>query len=592
MTKSLRSQKWFNNPDNREMTALYLERYLNYGLTREELQSGKPIIAIAQTGSDLSPCNRHHVELSKRVRDGIIAAGGTVIEVPVHPIQETGKRPTAMLDRNLAYLSLVETLYGYPLDGVVLNIGCDKTTPALLMAAATVNIPAIAFSVGPMLNGWFRGERTGSGTIVWKAREMQAAGEIDDDGFMELVASSTPSVGYCNTMGTATTMNSLAEALGMQLPGSAAIPAPYRERGQMAYATGKRIVEMVNEDIKPTDIMTREAFENAVVINSAIGGSTNAPIHLNGIARHLGVALNNDDWQSHGHKVPLLVNLQPAGEYLGEDYHRAGGVPAVVGELLEAGLLPHPDAITVNGQSMGDNCATSRSENRDVIKTVAEPMLKDAGFLNLKGNLFDSAIMKTSVIGDEFRKRYLENPDDPNAFEGRAIVFDGPEDFHKRIDDESVGIDEHCILIMRGAGPIGYPGGAEVVNMRPPSYLLKKGITSLPCVGDGRQSGTSGSPSILNASPEAADGGGLGLVATGDRVRIDLNKATADMLVPDAELDKRRAALPERPFSPESQSPWQEIFREKVRPFSEGMTLKGADAYQRIAEKDVPRDNH
>ena len=592
MKKPLRSQKWFNNPDNREMTALYLERYLNYGLTREELQSGKPIIAIAQTGSDLSPCNRHHVELSKRVRDGIIAAGGTVIEVPVHPIQETGKRPTAMLDRNLAYLSLVETLYGYPLDGVVLNIGCDKTTPALLMAAATVNIPAIAFSVGPMLNGWFRGERTGSGTIVWKARELLAAGEIDDDGFMDLVASSTPSVGYCNTMGTATTMNSLAEALGMQLPGSAAIPAPYRERGQMAYATGKRIVEMVEEDLKPTDIMTREAFENAVVINSAIGGSTNAPIHLNGIARHLGVPLNNDDWQKIGHKVPLLVNLQPAGEYLGEDYHRAGGVPAVVGELLEAKMLPHPDAVTVNGQSMGANCAASRSENRDVIKTVADPMLKDAGFLNLKGNLFDSAIMKTSVIGDEFRKRYLENPDDPNAFEGRAIVFDGPEDFHHRIDDESVGIDEHCILIMRGAGPIGYPGGAEVVNMRPPSYLLKKGVTSLPCVGDGRQSGTSGSPSILNASPEAADGGGLGLVATGDRVRIDLNNATADMLVPDEQLAERRAALPERPYSPDSQSPWQEIFREKVQPFSEGMTLKGADAYQRIAEKDVPRDNH
>ncbi len=592
MKKELRSKKWFDNPENREMTALYLERYLNYGLTREELQSGKPIIAIAQTGSDLSPCNRHHVELSKRVRDGIIAAGGTVIEVPVHPIQETGKRPTAMLDRNLAYLSLVETLYGYPLDGVVLNIGCDKTTPALLMAAATVNIPAIAFSVGPMLNGWFRGQRTGSGTIVWKAREMHAAGEIDDDGFMDLVASSTPSVGYCNTMGTATTMNSLAEALGMQLPGSAAIPAPYRERGQMAYVTGKRIVEMVHEDLKPSDIMTREAFENAVVINSAIGGSTNAPIHLNGVARHLGVELTNDDWQDLGHKVPLLVNLQPAGEYLGEDYHRAGGVPAVVGELLEAGLLPHPDAITANGLSMGENCKGTQSENYDVIKSVADPMVKDAGFLNLKGNLFDSAIMKTSVINEEFRKRYLENPDDPNAFEGRAIVFDGPEDFHDKIDDESLGIDAHCILIMRGAGPIGYPGGAEVVNMRPPSYLLKQGVTSLPCVGDGRQSGTSGSPSILNASPEAADGGGLALVATGDRVRIDLNNATANMLVSDEDLAARRAALPERPFSPESQSPWQEIFREKVRPFSEGMTLDGADAYQRIAQKNLPRDNH
>lgn len=593
MTKRrLRSQFWFDNPDNREMTALYLERYLNYGLTREELQSGKPIIAIAQTGSDLSPCNRHHVELSKRVRDGIISAGGTVIEVPVHPIQETGKRPTAMLDRNLAYLSLVETLFGYPLDGVVLNIGCDKTTPALLMAAATVNIPAIAFSVGPMLNGWFRGERTGSGTIVWKARELLAAGEIDDAGFMELVASSAPSVGYCNTMGTASTMNSLAEALGMQLPGSAAIPAPYRERGQMAYETGRRIVEMVHEDLKPSDIMTRAAFENAIVVNSAIGGSTNAPIHLNGIARHLGVSLDNDDWQRLGHKVPLLVNLQPAGEYLAEDYHRAGGVPAVVGELLAEGLLPHPGAVTVNGRGIGENCEGRRSENPAVIKSVAQPMKRDAGFINLKGNLFDSAIMKTSVISPEFQQRYLDSPDDPNAFEGRAIVFDGPEDFHARIDDEALGIDAHCILIMRGSGPIGYPGGAEVVNMRPPSYLLKQGIHALPCIGDGRQSGTSGSPSILNASPEAAEGGGLALVRTGDMLRIDLNACTANMLVSDEELSARRAALPDHPFTPPSQSPWQEIFRERVRPFSEGMTLRGADAYRDIGNSALPRDNH
>lgn len=590
--KNLRSQQWFNNPDNREMTALYLERYLNYGLTREELQSGKPIIAIAQTGSDLSPCNRHHVELSKRVRDGIIAAGGTVIEVPVHPIQETGKRPTAMLDRNLAYLSLVETLFGYPLDGVVLNIGCDKTTPALLMAAATVNIPAIAFSVGPMLNGWFRGQRTGSGTIVWKAREMHAAGEIDDDGFMEIVASSTPSVGYCNTMGTATTMNSLAEALGMQLPGSAAIPAPYRERGQMAYATGKRIVDMVHEDLKPSDIMTREAFENAIVVNSAIGGSTNAPIHLNGIARHLGISLDNDDWQKLGHKVPLLVNLQPAGEYLGEDYHRAGGVPAVVGELLAAGLLPHPGALTANGSTMSENCAGVTIENTDVIKTVTDPMMHEAGFINLKGNLFDSAILKTSVISEEFRDRYLSSAEDPNAFEGRAIVFDGPEDYNSRIDDEALEIDENCILIMRGAGPIGYPGGAEVVNMRPPAYLLKKGVHALPCIGDGRQSGTSGSPSILNASPEAADGGGLGLVQTGDMLRIDLIACTANMLVGEDVLATRRAALGERPFTPESQSPWQEIFRDRVRPFSDGMTLKGADAYKNIGNTSLPRDNH
>ncbi len=591
--KRLRSQLWFNNPDNQEMTALYLERYLNYGLTREELQSGKPIIAIAQTGSDLSPCNRHHIELAKRVRDGVISAGGTVIEVPVHPIQETGKRPTAMLDRNLAYLSLVETLYGYPLDGVVLTIGCDKTTPALLMAASTVNIPGIALSVGPMLNGWFQGKRTGSGTIVWKARELHAAGEIDDDGFMELVASSTPSVGYCNTMGTATTMNSLAEALGMQLPGSAAIPAPYRERGQIAYETGKQIVEMVHADRRPSDIMDRRAFENAIVVNSAIGGSTNAPIHLNAIARHLGIPLDNDDWQTLGHKVPLLVNLQPAGEYLGEDYHRAGGVPAVVNALLEADLLPHPDALTANGKTIAENCAGKTIANSDVIKTVADPMLKAAGFINLKGNLFDSAIMKTSVISDEFRTRYLSNPDDPDAFEGRAIVFDGTEDYHARIDDETLQIDEHCILIMRGAGPIGYPGGAEVVNMRPPSYLLKKGIQSLPCVGDGRQSGTSGSPSILNASPEAAAGGGLALVQTGDRVRIDLRKCTADILVDEAELEARRAALPKRPFSPESQSPWQEFFREKVEPLSEGMVLRGAPEFKDIARsKGVPRDNH
>jgi len=453
--EDLRSRKWFMNADNREMTALYLERYLNYGLTRKELQSGKPIIGIAQTGSDLSPCNRHHLELTKRVRDGIIAAGGTPIEIPVHPIQETGKRPTAMLDRNLAYLSLVETLFGYPLDGVVLNIGCDKTTPALLMAAATVNIPAIALSVGPMLNGWFNGERTGSGTIVWKAREMLASGDIDDDGFMELVSSAAPSVGYCNTMGTATTMNSLAEALGMQLPGSAAIPAPYRERGQISYETGLRIVDMVWEDLRPSDVMTREAFENAIVINSAIGGSTNAPIHLNGIARHLGVPLNNDDWQSIGHEIPLLVNLQPAGEYLGEDYQRAGGVPAVVGELLEAGLLPHPKALTVNGASMGDNCSDRRSENQDVIKPVSAPIKAQAGFINLSGNLFDSAIMKTSVISDNFRQSYLSNPEDPDAFEGRAIVFDGPEEFHHRIDDPAENIDETCILFMRGTGPIG-----------------------------------------------------------------------------------------------------------------------------------------
>ncbi|MDG1182522.1 MAG: dihydroxy-acid dehydratase family protein [Tateyamaria sp.] len=592
--EDLRSRKWFMNPDNPEMTALYLERYLNYGLTRAELQSGKPIIGIAQTGSDLSPCNRHHLELSKRVRDGIIAAGGTCIEVPVHPIQETGKRPTAMLDRNLAYLSLVETMFGYPLDGVVLNIGCDKTTPALLMAAATVNIPAIALSVGPMLNGWYKGERTGSGTIVWKAREMLAAGEINAEGFMELVASSAPSVGYCNTMGTATTMNSLAEALGMQMPGAAAIPAPYRERGQMAYETGRRMVEMVWSDLRPSDIMTREAFENTIVINSAIGGSTNAPIHLNGIARHLGVPLDNDDWQNVGHEVPLIVNMQPAGEYLGEDYQHAGGVPAVIGELIAADLLPHPDVITANGKTMRENCSHVRSADTRVIRTVSDPLKQHAGFINLKGNLFDSAIMKTSVIGADFRNRYLSNPNDPDAFEGRAIVFDGPEDFHHRIDDPAENIDENCILFMRGAGPKGYPGGAEVVNMRAPSYLLKKGIDALPCVGDGRQSGTSGSPSILNASPEAADGGGLALLQTGDRVRIDLGKCTADMLIDAAELAARSVALADAGgfATPENQSPWQEIFRDRVGRFDEGMTLRGAADYQDISRKHMPRDNH
>ena len=593
MTKTLRSQKWFNNPENLEMSAIYLERYLNYGLTREELQSGKPIIGVAQTGSDLSPCNRHHIELTKRVRDGVVSAGGTVIEIPVHPIQETGKRPTAMLDRNLAYLSLVETLFGYPIDGVVLNIGCDKTTPALLMAAATVNIPAIALSVGPMLNGWFNGERTGSGTIVWKARELLAAGKIDDAEFMDMVASSAPSVGYCNTMGTATTMNSLAEGLGMQLPGSAAIPAPYRERGQISYTTGKRIVEMVHQDLRPTDIMTREAFENAIVINSAIGGSTNAPIHLNAIAKHLGVPLNNDDWQTYGHKIPLLVNLQPAGEYLGEDYHRAGGVPAVIGELMSGNLLPHPEAITVNGKTMAENCNKVFSKNENVIFKIHKPMQSNSGFINLKGNLFDSAIMKTSVISAEFRERYLSNPKRPNSFEGKAVVFNGPEDFHKKIDNVSLKIDENSILVMRGVGPIGYPGGAEVVNMRPPSYLLKKGINALPCIGDGRQSGTSGSPSILNASPEAAQGGGLALVKTGDLIKIDLNKCTVDIMISTTELDKRKKLLTkERLPYPESQTPWQEIFREKVLPFSEGMTIEGASKYQDIARKHIPRDNH
>ncbi|GAA0784422.1 dihydroxy-acid dehydratase [Roseibium denhamense] len=590
----LRSAAWFNNPDNPGMTALYIERYLNFGITREELQSGKPIIGIAQTGSDLSPCNRHHIELAKRVREGIVSAGGIPFEFPVHPIQETGKRPTATLDRNLAYLGLVELLYGYPIDGVVLTIGCDKTTPACLMAAATVNIPAIALSVGPMLNGWHKGERTGSGTIVWKARQMLAAGEIDYDGFMDLVSSSAPSVGYCNTMGTATTMNSLAEALGMQLPGSAAIPAPYRERGAISYATGKRIVEMVHQDLKPSDIMTRHAFENAIVVNSAIGGSTNAPIHLNGIARHLGVELTNDDWQAIGHDVPLLVNLQPAGAYLGEDYFHAGGVPAVVAELMRHGKLPHPGAKTANGLSIGENCDGITTDLPDVIKSYEAPLKHKAGFINLKGNLFDSAIMKTSVISEEFRDRYLSNPGDPEAFEGRAIVFEGPEDYHDNIDNPAYQIDEHCMLFIRGTGPIGYPGGAEVVNMQPPAELIKRGITSLPCIGDGRQSGTSGSPSILNASPEAAAMGGLALLQTGDRVRIDLNAGTANILVSDEELAQRRADLEAAGGFKiaESQTPWQEIQRSMIGQFDKGMVLEPAVKYQDVAHKGLPRDNH
>ncbi|MET4634653.1 MULTISPECIES: IlvD/Edd family dehydratase [Kaistia] len=590
----LRSQSWFDNPDNPGMTALYMERYLNYGLTRKELQSGKPIIGIAQTGSDLSPCNRHHLVLAERVREGVREAGGIVMEFPVHPIQETGKRPGAALDRNLAYLGLVELLYGYPLDGVVLTIGCDKTTPACLMAAATVNIPAIALSVGPMLNGWYKGERTGSGTVVWKQRERLAAGEINYEEFMEIVASSAPSTGYCNTMGTASTMNSLAEALGMQLPGSAAIPAPYRERQQIAYETGKRAVEMVWEDLKPSDIITREAIENAIVVNSAIGGSTNAPIHINAIARHIGVEVSVDDWQTVGHKVPLLVNLQPAGKYLGEDFQHAGGVPAVVSELMKHGLI-HENAMTVNGKTMGDNCRKAEIELPDVIRTFDTALVHDAGFIVLRGNLFDSAIMKTSVISKEFRDRYLSNPSDPEAFEGRAIVFEGPEDYHHRLDDPALEIDEHCILFIRGTGPIGYPGAAEVVNMQPPAALIKRGILSLPCIGDGRQSGTSGSPSILNASPEAAAGGGLALLKMNDRVRIDLNKGSANILISDEELAERRAALNAQGgfHVPPSQTPWQEIQRAMTDQLADGMVLKPAVKYQKVHQTyGIPRDNH
>jgi dihydroxy-acid dehydratase len=590
----LRSQLWFDNPDNPGMTALYLERYLNYGLTREELTSSKPIIGIAQTGSDLSPCNRHHLDLAKRVREGIREAGGIAFEFPVHPIQETGKRPTAALDRNLAYLGLVEVLYGYPLDGVVLTTGCDKTTPACLMAAATVNVPAIVLSGGPMLNGYGTdGTLLGSGTVLWQAREDIAAGKIDYKEFLNIVAASAPSVGHCNTMGTASTMNAVAEALGMSLPGCAAIPAPYRERAQIAYETGRRAVEIVFEDLKPSDILTRAAFENAIVACSAIGGSTNAPIHLVAIARHVGVSLSTEDFETVGYDVPLLVNMQPAGEYLGEEYYRAGGLPAVMNELLAAGRL-HGAACTINGKSMAENVRQAKATDPRVIRPYDKPLKAHAGFKVLHGNLFDSAVMKTSVISDEFRGRYLSDPKDPNAFEGRAVVFDGPEDYNNRIDDPALGIDENTILFMRGTGAVGYPGGAEVVNMQPPTALIKRGVRELPCIGDGRQSGTSGSPSILNASPEAADGGGLALLRTGDRVRIDLNKGTVDMLVAAAALAERGAALKQNGGYdyPASQTPWQEIQRAMVDQLGAGMVLVPAVKYQRVAQTYVPRDNH
>ncbi|HEY6258232.1 MAG TPA: IlvD/Edd family dehydratase [Xanthobacteraceae bacterium] len=591
--RRLRSQLWFDNPEDPGMTALYFERYLNFGLTKNELLSGRPIIGIAQSGSDLSPCNRHHLQLAERVREGIRDAGGVALEFPTHPIQETGKRPTAALDRNLSYLSLVEVLFGYPLDGVVLTTGCDKTTPAAIMAAATVNIPAIVLSGGPMLNGWWKGERAGSGTIKWAMSKKLAAGEIDYAEYIDAVAASAPSIGHCNTMGTASTMNALAEALGLSLPGCAAIPAPYRERGQIAYETGRRAVEIVNEDLKPSDILTRDAFENAIVACSAIGGSTNAPIHINAIARHVGVALTMEDWEAIGYDVPLLVNMQPAGKYLGEEYHRAGGLPAVLHELIAAKRIK-ADAMTINGKTLGENVRGTRATDADVIRPYDKPLRARAGFKVLKGNLFDSAIMKVSVISEEFRARYLSNPNDPDALEGPAVVFDGPEDYHRRIDDPALAIDASTILFMRGAGPIGYPGSAEVVNMQPPAALLKQGISSLPCIGDGRQSGTSGSPSILNASPEAAAGGGLALLKTGDRVRIDLKRGTANMLISEAELAARREALAQQggyQFPP-SQTPWQEIQRAMVDQLADGMVLKPAVKYQRVAQKSVPRNSH
>jgi dihydroxy-acid dehydratase len=587
----LRSRAWFDNPDNPGMTALYLERYLNFGLTLDELRnSGKPIIGIAQTGSDLSPCNRHHLELASRVRDGIRDAGGIPFEFPVHPIQETGKRPTAALDRNLSYLGLVEVLHGYPIDGVVLTTGCDKTTPAMLMGAATVDLPAIVLSGGPMLNGYYAGGLAGSGTVVWYARQELAAGRIDYEEFLAMVASSAPSPGHCNTMGTALSMNAMAETLGMSLPGCAAIPGPYRERAQMAYATGRRIVGMVAEDLRPSRIMTRAAFENAIVAASALGASTNCPPHVNAIARHMGVELAIADWDRIGYEIPLLVNLMPAGEYLGEEFHRAGGVPAVMHQLLLAGKL-QSGALTVNGRTVAQNYAHTPIRDLRVIRTFNEPLLPQSGFAVLSGNLFDAAVMKTSVISPEFRKRYLQNPADPGAFEGRAIVFEGPEDYHARINDLELAIDANCILFIRGTGPVGYPGAAEVVNMLPPDALVRQGITLLPCVGDGRQSGTSASPSILNASPESAVGGGLALLRTGDRVRIDLARRTANMLVGEVELASRRAAW--RPAQLEHQTPWQELQRAHVGQLSTGACLDFAVKYQRIStSKGLPRDNH
>jgi len=588
--RKLRSQKWFDDPAHADMTAIYVERYLNYGLTRQELQSGRPIIGIAQTGSDLAPCNRHHLALAERIKAGIRDAGGIPMEFPVHPLAEQGRRPTAALDRNLAYLGLVEILHGYPLDGVVLTTGCDKTTPACLMAAATVDIPAIVLSGGPMLDGWHDGQRVGSGTVIWHARNLMAAGKLDYEGFMTLATASSPSIGHCNTMGTALSMNSLAEALGMSLPTCASIPAPYRERGQMAYATGLRICDMVREDLRPSHILTRQAFENAIVVASALGASSNCPPHLIAIARHTGIDLSLDDWQRLGEDVPLLVNCVPAGEHLGEGFHRAGGVPAVLHELAAAGRL-HTDCGTVSGKTIGEIATAAKTNNADVIRSCDAPLKHRAGFIVLSGNFFDSAIIKMSVVGEAFRRAYLSEPGSENAFEARAIVFEGPEDYHARIEDPALNIDEHCILVIRGAGTVGYPGSAEVVNMAPPAHLLKRGIDSLPCLGDGRQSGTSASPSILNMSPEAAVGGGLALLRTGDRIRVDLNQRSVIALVDETEMERRKLEPPYQ--APESQTPWQELYRQLVGQLSTGGCLEPATLYLKVVEtRGDPRHSH
>jgi len=584
----LRSREWFDIPGDPSTTALHIERYTNFGISSEELRSGKPIIGIAQTGSDLVPCNRIHMNLALRVREGIREAGGIALEFPVHPIQESGKRPTAALDRNLQYLGLVEVLFGYPIDGVVLTIGCDKTTPALLMAASTVDIPSICLSSGPMMNGYWKGERAGSGTIVWKARKLLATGEIDEEEFIKIVVDATTSPGFCNTMGTATTMNSLAEGLGMSLPGCAAIPAPLSERIEMSYRTGLHIVEMVKKDLTPSKILTRKAFENSIVLNSAIGGSTNAPIHINAIARHVGVELEIEDWEKVGLEIPMLVNMQPGGKYLGEDFHRAGGVPAVMNALLKAGKL-HDSAITVNGKTVAENYAETTTQDTDVIRTFQNPMLENAGFIVLKGNIFDSAVMKTSVISDSFRSQYLDKPGSKNVFEVRAIVFEGPEDYRKRINDPQLNINVDCILVIRGCGPVGYPGSAEVVNMQPPDKLIREGILELPTLGDGRQSGTSGSPSILNASPESAVGGGLALLKTGDMLRIDLNQGSLDVMLDKSELQKRHDELKTEEI--ENQTPWQEIYRNTVGQLSSGGIIELAAKYRKIRNT-IPRHSH
>ncbi|MDP9486841.1 MAG: dihydroxy-acid dehydratase family protein [Actinomycetota bacterium] len=586
--RRFRSRDWFDDAGRLDQTALYLERFMNYGLTPDELRSGKPIIGIAQTGSDLSPCNRVHLELAKRVRDGIRDAGGVPMEFPVHPIFENCRRPTAALDRNLAYLGLVEILHGYPLDAVVLTTGCDKTTPAGIMAASTVDIPAIVLSGGPMLDGYFEGELVGSGTVIWKNRRRLAAGQITEDEFFDAALASAPSAGHCNTMGTASTMNAVAEALGLSLPGCAAIPAPYGQRGQMAYETGRRAVGMAHEDLRPSKILTREAFLNAIIAITAIGGSTNAQPHVVAMARHAGVEITPDDW-ARGYEVPLLVNMQPAGSYLGERFHRAGGVPAVLSKLIGAGKLDG-GLLTVTGRTLAENVAGSESTDPEMITPYAAPLRERAGFKILSGNLFDFGIVKTSVISDEFRMRYLSTPGQEGIFEGRAVVFDGSEDYHERINDPDLGIDERSILVIRGTGPLGWPGSAEVVNMQPPDALLKRVINTLPTIGDGRQSGTSDSPSILHASPESAAGGGLSWLETGDKIRIDLGAGRCDALVPGEEIERRKREKDAPPI-PKSRTPWQELYRASVGQLDGGGVLESALKYRDVAAE-TPRHNH